>query len=577
MDREVTVRRDVSSPMRDGVQLKADVYTPEGPGPFPVVLLRTPYGKTGGQSPGYRHPLWYARQGFVVVVQDVRGRGASDGDWYPFEHEAEDGYDSVEWAAALPKSNGRVGMYGFSYPGACQLLAATLQPPHLACIVPALTASDYWNGWTYRGGALQQAFVQSWVLDELGSDTARRRGLSDLGRQMRAALRDINGVFDELPLDQGSMAAARGIADYYFDWLHHPTPDSYWHRWNLEQRFAQISVPALHIAAWYDIFLEGTLRNFTGIRDAAESRVARAQQLVIGPWTHMFWSRFVEGRDFGPEARNDVDELQLRWFERWLRDEAISDHHEPPVRAFVMGANEWRTDDAWPPAESREEELYLASNGAANSLNGDGTLTTAASSTSPYDVFVYDPLHPVRSAGGRSCCTAELVPMGPANQVEVESRNSVLVYTSAPLLSDATVLGPVSLVLHAATTAVDTDFAAKLVDVHHEGLAINVADGILRTRYRDSWSDPALVEPGRCYEYRVDMGATGVVFKAGHRIRLEVASSNFPAYDRNLNTGGPIGSEPREAAKVATQLVFHDASRPSRLKLSVIGALTFEG
>lgn len=573
---EVSVSRDVVSTMRDGVKLLADVYTPEGSGPYPVLLLRTPYGKTGAQSPGYRHPFWYARRGYVVVVQDVRGRGASEGDWYPFEHEAEDGYDSIEWAAALPGASGRVGMYGFSYPGACQLLAATLQPPHLACIVPGLTSSDYWNGWTYRGGALQQAFVQSWALDELGSDTARRRGLTDVGQELRTTLRDINGFYDELPLDRPSVLANDGVADYYFDWLHHPTPDAYWQRWSLEPRHGQISVPALHLGAWYDIFLGGTLRNFTGIRAAATPEIARAQRLVIGPWHHMFWSRFVTGTDFGPQARNNVDDLQLQFFGRWLHDGSHEPTREPSVRTFMMGTNEWREDDAWPPPASREVGLYLASDGAANSLNGDGRLSSEPTAASPSDVFVYDPLRPVRSVGGRSCCTPDLVPMGPANQVDVESRNSVLVYSSPPLLADATVLGPVSLVLHAASSAPDTDFTAKLVDVHHDGLAINVADGIIRARYRESWSEPSLLEPGRCYEYRIEMGATGVVFRAGHRIRLEVASSNFPSYDRNLNTGGPIGSEPREAARSATQQVFHDASRPSRLVLSVIGQLDFE-
>ena len=575
MTHEVTVTRDVGCRMRDGVELLADVYTPDGPGPFPVLLLRTPYDKTGGQSPGYRHPLWYARHGYIVVVQDVRGRGASGGEWYPFEHEAEDGYESIEWAAGLPSSSGAVGMYGFSYPGACQLLAATLQPPHLACIVPGLTASDYWSGWTYRGGALQQAFVQSWVLDELGSDTARRRGLAELGRELRATLRDASGFYEELPLDRQSVLATDDVAPYYFDWLHHPSQDEYWQRWSLEPRWGTIRVPALHLAAWYDIFLEGTLRNFSGIRRLAHPDVAASQRLVIGPWHHMYWSRFVAGTDFGPEARSDIDDLQLRWFDQWLRNIDNGPSSEAPVRTFLMGANEWRSHGDWPPADSHTVDLFLGSQGAANSVNGNGWLAREAPETSPYDVYVYDPLHPVLSAGGRSCCSPNLVPMGPANQVEVESRNGVLVYTSPPLLRDAVVLGPVSLVLHATSTAPDTDFTAKLVDVHHAGLAINVAEGVIRARYRDSWSHPTLLEPGRRYEYQIDMGATGNMFRAGHRMRLEVSSSNFPAYDRNLNTGGPIGAEPREAARSATQQVFHDATNPSRLTLSVVGELTF--
>lgn len=573
---EVSVERDVSVQMRDGVRLAADVYAPHGSGPFPVLLLRTPYGKTGAQSPAYLHPLWYARHGYIVVAQDVRGRGASGGEWYPFEHEATDGYDSVEWAAALPRSNERVGMYGFSYPGACELLAAALQPPHLACIVPAMTSSDYWRGWTYRGGALQQAFVQSWVLHELASDTARRRGLHDLERELLAARRDVGGFFEDLPLNRRGVLASDDIAPYYFDWLHHSARDDYWMRWSLEPRFGQIRVPALHIAGWYDIFLDGTIRNFLGIRQAGSPEVSAAQRLVIGPWYHMFWARFVADADFGAEARNDVDAMQIRWFDHWLKGESNGVAEEAPIRAFAMGANRWRSESAWPPTKARAVDLYLASGGAANSLNGDGRLTRRPVAESPSDVFVYDPLSPIPSLGGRSCCSPDDVPMGPANQIPVEIKNGVLVYTTPRLRRDAEVLGPVEVTLYAATSARDTDWTAKLVDVHHDGLAINLSEGIIRARYRSSWSEPELLEPGRCYEYQIELGATGNLFKAGHRIRLEISSSNFPSYDRNLNTGGPVGTEPRHAAVTATQQVFHDAARPSRLTLRTLGDLELE-
>lgn len=574
---EVHVERDVRVPMRDGVHLSADVYRPRDEGPFPILLLRTPYGKAGAQSPAYRHPLWYARHGYIVVAQDVRGRGVSGGQWYPFEYEAADGYDSIEWAASLPGSNGRVGMYGFSYPGACQLLAATLQPPHLGCIVPAMTSSDYWRGWIYQGGALQQAFVQSWVLDELASDTARRRGLDDLETDLRAALRDVRGFYEELPLNRLSLLARDDVAPYYFDWLAHPTRDNYWMRWSIEPRYGQIRVPALHIAGWYDIFLDGTIRNFLGLRQIGSPERAAAQRLVIGPWYHMFWAQLVADADFGPDARNRVDVLQVRWFDHWLKGMPNGVAEEAPVRAFMMGSNWWRSESAWPPSEAHSVDLFLDSDGGANSLNGDGRLALKPAPASPFDVFVYDPLRPIPSLGGRSCCSPDAVPMGPANQVPVEVKNSVLVYTTPCLRRDAEVLGPVEVTLHAATTAPDTDWTAKLVDVQHDILAVNLAEGIIRARYRSSWSEPSLLEPGRCYEYRIDLGATGNVFKAGHRIRLEISSSNFPAYDRNLNTGGPIGAEARTSAVPATQQVFHDAARPSRLTLHLLGELDFDG
>jgi uncharacterized protein len=572
---EISVDRDVKVPMRDGVILRADVYRPQSDRPVPVLLLRTPYGKGGAQSPAYLHPTWYARHGYLVVTQDVRGRGVSGGDWYPFEHEAADGYDSIEWAAGLDGSTGRVGMYGFSYPGACQLLAAAEQPPHLGCIIPAMTASEYWEGWTYRGGALQQAFVQSWVVNELGSDTARRRGLTTLWQRLRDATRDIASVYDRLPLRDMELAHAEELAPYYVDWIDHPTRDKYWDRWSPALRHGRIAVPALHLGGWYDIFLEGTIRNFQGIRAKAPREVADTQRLVIGPWYHMYWAAHVAGWHFGAEASNRMNDLQLRWFDHWLKGDPNSIPEEPPVRRFVMGANRWEDEVDWPPPAARGIDLHLSSGGGANSLNGEGRLQAEPDDEAAPDVFAYDPTSAVPSLGGRSCCSPAMTPMGPANQLPVEILNSVLVYTSPVLQADVELAGPVTVVLHASSTARDTDWTAKLVDVHSEELAVNVADGILRARYRLSASHPEPIEPGRVEEYVIDVGATSIMLRAGHRIRLEVSSSNFPAYDRNLNTGGPIGREDLAAARIATQAVYHDRERPSRIALSVIGDLRF--
>lgn len=566
----VSMLTDVAVPMRDGVTLYADVYVPEGDGPYPVLLMRTPYGRAQAHPKVYVHPTWYARRGYIVVVQDVRGRWTSEGEWYPLIHEAADGYDSVEWAAKLPKSNGRVGMYGFSYEGATQLLAAVAAPPHLAAIVPAMTASEYYDGWTYRGGALSQAFVETWAIF-LAQNVARRQGLKRVEADLVAALGSMDHHFGELPLKEFSLLRREGLAPWFFDWLEHPSRDEYWEQLSIEVGHPKVRVPALHVAGWYDIFLDGSIRNFAGLRaNAAEARARDGQRLFISPWYHMPWAPIVSGWDFGGEARSRVHEWQLRWFDYWLKgiDNGVPD--EAPVRIFVMGENRWREEWEWPPSRARITEFYLRSGGAANSMSGDGELSREGPGEEDPDIFVYDPSNPVPSLGGRSCCKYQVTPMGPADQWHAEVRNDVLVYTTPPLQRDLEVTGRVSAVLFAATTARDTDWTVKLVDVDPGGRAINIADGILRARYRDSLSEPALLEPGRVYEYRIDLGSTSNLFRSGHRIRVEVCSSNFPCYDRNLNTAGRLGEEWLSDSVPATQAVFHDAARPSRLLLPVI-------
>ncbi len=566
----VALTRGVPVKMRDGAVLYADVYVPAGDGPFPVVLMRTPYDRTQAHTNTFAHPSWYARRGYIVVIQDVRGRWTSEGEWYPFLHEAEDGYDTVEWAARLPKSNGRVGMYGFSYDGATQLLAAVMAPPHLTCIVPCMTASEYYDGWTYRGGALHLAFTESWAVS-LAQDAARRRGLRRLEADLMASFHPTGLAFGSLPLKEYDLLRREEIAPWFFDWLAHPTQDAYWERWSIARRHASVRVPALHVAGWYDIFLDGSIRNFLGLQaDAAEPRAREGQRFLVGPWHHVPWASIVSGWDFGEEARNCINQAAVRWFDYWLRDVENGVADEPPGRIFVMGENRWRDEREWPPRRARMVEFYLHSRGAANSLSGDGWLDRTAGGQEDPDVFVYDPRVPVISLGGRSCCRYTVSPMGPADQRPVEITNAVLVYTTEPLPRDVEVTGNVTAVLFAATSARDTDWTVKLVDVYPDGRAINVADGILRGRYRESLSNPAPLDPGRVYEYRIDLGATSNLFKAGHRIRVEVSSSNFPCYDRNLNTGNGLGDEWISDCVVATQMVFHDAARPSRVLLPAV-------
>lgn len=564
----VTLERDVPVPMRDGVVLRADVYRPETPGSHPVLLQRNPYGKAWAQGIVFQHPAWYARHGYIVVVQDTRGRFASDGAFEPYRNEARDGADTIRWASALPGANGQVGTFGFSYAGATQLLAAAEQPGGLRCCAPGFTSSDFYDGWTYVGGALSQAFLISWVVSTLAPGDAVKRGDRVAADALLRSATDIPSLYWSQPLRDFPLLKERDAAPYFFEWLDHDTRDEHWQAVSIADRHDRIEVPCLHYGGWYDSFIEGTLANFTGLAERAGDDPAREQRLIVGPWAHMPWSRVCGTRSFGEEADNRIDDLQLRWFDHWLKDEPdVLD--EAPVSLFVMGENRWREADRWPPSNVRIEEWYLHSSGRALSLSGDGLLSRKGPADEPPDVYVYLPGIPVPSIGGRSCCIAEVAPIGPFDQTAAEIRNDVLVYSTPPLEHDTEVTGTVWLVLHAATDAVDTDWTAKLVDVDQEGTPINLTDGIVRARFRDSLEHPAPVEPGRVYEYWIRVGSTSNLFRRGHRIRLEVASSNFPAYDINLNTGHRVGEGTLLDGRPATQAVFHDGTRPSRLLVPI--------
>jgi uncharacterized protein len=567
--REVEVERNVPSRMRDGTTLYADIYRPKGEGPWPVLLIRHPYDKTQAENLSYAQPTWYARYGYMVVVQDCRGRWKSEGEWYPFKYEETDGYDTVIWAAGLPGSNGKVGMYGFSYAGATQLWAAIHQPPGLTALMPALTGSDYYEGWTYRGGALHHAFTQSWSVF-LAQDTAHRREDYALEGTLAGALGNAWANY-WIPPQYFSFLNQENIAPYYYDWLQHDTYHNYWKQWSIRSRYEQIKLPALHIGGWYDVFLEGTLENFVGLQAQAGSDHARQnQKLVVGPWFHMPWYQQVGSLDFGEDARNCVDALQLLWLDKHLRGESNQLDEEPPVALFVMGENKWRFESEWPVRPAQITNFFFHSEGRANSLNGNGWLSLEAPSEELPDSFTYDPRNPVMSIGGHSCCIDTLTPMGAFDQRPQEYRNEVLVYTSEILKDDVTVIGTVEVTLYGASTAVDTDFTAKLVDVHPDGRAINIVEGIIRARFRDSLEQTTLIEPGQVYEYKILVGSTANVFKAGHRLRVEISSSNFPTFDRNSNSGKrTVESSPADWV-VATQTIFHDSRYPSHIVLPIV-------
>ncbi len=560
------VERNVAMKTRDGVTLRADIYRPAGDGPFPVLLVRTPYNKDGTAAFG---KLAIAR-GFMVVAQDTRGRYASDGDWYPFKYESNDGYDAVEWAAALPHSNGKVGMFSGSYVGATQMLAAIARPPHLAGICPIVTASNYHENWTYQGGAFEQWFNESWT-SGLAQDTLRRKIADATNAVPNTPLLPLS----QYPLfnahfDPGAPSGTAVLAPYFLDWLSHPLYDDYWKQWSIEENFQNIQVPALTIAAWYDIFQGGSLRNYIGMRDHAGNEEARkGQHLLVAIGGHSGWGQTVGSVDFGPSAPFSENDAILDWYDYLFLGKQNEFSNGKPVKIFVMGRNEWRYEDSWPPQRAVETRYSLQSGGKANSANGDGGLATAATGKQPSDTYVYDPANPVPTVGGPLCCDGGHLAPGPRDQKDVEARADVLVYSTPPLEQDLEVTGPVTLDLFAKSSAVDTDFTAKLVDVWPDGRAINLTEGILRARFRKSTtSAPSPIEPGKVYEYKIDMWSTSNVFLKGHRIRLEVSSSNFPRFDRNLNTGKDAANN-AEFVK-ATNVVLHDAEHPSALLLPVI-------
>lgn len=561
----ITVEQNVEMRTRDGVVLRSDIYRPDSSERQPVLLLRLPYDKRIAQSYVYAHPAWYASRGYVVMVQDTRGRFASEGEFYPLRNEAADGADAVEWCAGLPYANGRVGTYGFSHPGITQLLTAAERPPHLAATCPAFCPAGMYEGWAYVGGAFSLAFMESWAV-QVAADIARRRGDRAAEVQLRAADLAIEQWYPRLPLKEFAPLKEAGVNSHFFDYLEHPAHDDFWQEWELTPRYQNIETPCLHMGGWYDTFISGTVLNFERL-----SALDRAEQrLLVGPWYHLPWGQVTGALNFGDEARNVVDEYQLAWFDAHLKGDRVELERLPKVRLFMLGENRWRAFDAWPPPGVRYKPFYLHSRGRANSLSGDGALSAAEPGDEPCDLYVYDPHSPVPSIGGHSCCFPDRSPMGPADQTPVEMRNDVLVYTSQPVTEPLVIAGRISATIWASTTAPDTDFTVKLCDVFPDGRSINLTEGIIRGRFHRSLREASLLEPSQVYRFEIDVGVTANVFQPGHRIRLEVSSSNFPAFDRNPNTGGPFGEDNEWDLAPATQSVFHNSECPSHVVLPVL-------
>lgn len=559
----VRVEGRVPVTMRDGVKLYADIYRPRREEKFPVLVVRTPYGV---QRDGmHETKIRFAQYGYAVVVQDVRGRYESDGKWEPFRDEAQDGHDTIQWAAQQPWSNGKVAMNGGSYLGHVQWRAASTAPPNLVTIFPAVASTSIYHNWAFFGGAFRLSFNYGWGVVRM----PRRIMLPQYWHEAAFAPEEwrYENILWHLPLSTGDTVSANNIVQHYRNWLKHQSYDEYWQAISDEEKFSSIKVPVHTHGGWFDIFLAGTINGFAGMRTQGGSEQARREsKMVIGPWGHGPSQKFGDV-DFGPAAMRSLFERELRWYNHYLKGEDNGIEREPPVEIFYMGINQWQHERDWPIPATKYTPFYLASGGKANSARGDGRLSASLAGGAAADQFLYDPNQPVPTLGGNNCCGTP-TPAGPRDQRPIESRHDVLVYTTDILQEPLAIAGPVQMKLHAATDGPDTDFIVKLIDVHPNGFAMNIAEGILRARFRKGLNQMELLKPNQPYEFVVDMAGTANVFLPGHRLRVDITSSHFPQFDRNPNTGEDLGASDR--VRIAKQTVFHSPDRPSHILLPVV-------
>ncbi len=553
----VRLERGVRCTMPDGIVLISDHYYPPGSGPHPTLLMRQPYGRDIASTVVYAHPIWFASHGYNVVIQDVRGRGDSEGDFYPFRTEGVDGAATIRWLRTRPESNGSIGMYGFSYQGLTQLLAAAEQPEGLLCIAPAMAACDLYQGWFYRQGALRLASTLGWGLQMLKAD-ARRRQLRAASDGLEKAWTDLRSQPLHAPYGAHPQLQHPGLATYVHDWITHDRPGPYWAAHDVSTSLHRIAVPALHIAGWFDTFVSGTIAGYLSLSTGAAPPARDHQYLVAGPWIHIPWGELIGDQNLGPAALVDTDALLLRWFNHWLKGSGEFTQ-EPHIRHFALGANRWFAAETLP---ADQQCLYLHSQGRAESRQGNGVLSaTAPTEAEPRDVFVYDPEVPVHGPGGPGALS------GPINQAVLELGNNLLVYTSEPLNAPLHVFGSPQLTLYGVTSAAHADYTAKLVRLRPGGQAEFVCIGIARSTFLFGESGYR-ADAIHCWE--ISLEPTSCVFAAGDCIRLEVAGSAFPLYDRNPSTAVKPWLADSWNWQRSTHMVLHDAEHPSRLSLPVL-------
>jgi hypothetical protein len=562
----VRVFYDQKMPMRDGVRLSAEVYLPKDRGPFPAILLRTPYQSLWERWINWA--IWWAQRGYAVVVQDCRGKFESEGVFYAYVHDGDDAYDTLDWIAAQPWCNGKIGTWGRSYGGLTQWLLGPLGHPNLVCMAPHVINDDYFRDYHYVGGAFQltlslmAAVCFSTNVDITQDGSAHLFNNTRFMRQLPIIDMDVNAIGREIP--------------FWRDWLLHDRYDDYWQAISAVGKHHLIDVPIFQQGGWYDAYPGSTLRHWQAMTTQAPSeRARRNQKVLMGPWSHGVPTGTRLGEiDFGPAAYVDIALEELRWFDYWLKGIDTGVTSDAPLRIFVMGENVWRDEYEWPLSRAQVQPWYLHSGGRANSLFGDGSLSPEPPGAEPPDRFDYDPERPVPSVGGNNSTqhwaqrAEEPIIPGPIDQRPLERRDDVLVYTSRPLEREMEVTGPLEMVLYAASSAPDTDFTVKLIDVYPNGYAMNISEGIIRARYRNDDTRPELLERNEVAEYRIRLYPTSYLFKPGHRIRVDISSSNFPRFSRNLNTGEDVATGTRIA--IAHQTVLHSTECPSHILLPVV-------
>lgn len=554
----ILTERNVAVRMRDGVVLRANVFRPAGEGPWPVLVLRTPYGKDAQKGEPY------VNAGYIVVTQDARGRYASAGKWesfYRFDtHDAADGYDTVEWAAKLPGSNGKVGTFGVSYNAFLQWRLAPLRPPSLVAMcarsIPARLTQLEGPGTIRPGRRL------NWFYTGMSPDMRLRSGAEGVKTKAEAVKLWKGGedqrLLQFLPWLNLPINVFEDEKDAVEAWLSEPHREP----WQFVENCAEISVPNLDICGWFDHCNDG-IEMHQAMRRVGKTETARnGQRLIIGPWSHSgAGASKVGGVDFGKAAALDTKQAEIRYFDYWLKGKPNGVNKDAPVRIFVMGVNRWRDEQEWPPARAVSKAFHLHSGGQANTPSGDGTLTPESAATGR-DIYRYDPHDPVPTLWSPSMFTL------PADQAPLAKRDDVLVYQTTPLTTAMEVTGYPEVILHAASSAPDTDFFARLIDVAPDGTNRDIASGMVRARYRDGLDKPKLLTPGEVIEYRIKLRPTSNEFQPGHRIRLDITSSDFPNYDRNHNTAADQNADAK--LEIATQTIHHGGVTASRLILPVI-------
>ncbi len=552
----VRIDRYQAATMRDGVKLYADVYRPAAPGRYPTLVIRTPYG-TQRENSGIHDKLpKLARAGYAVVNQDVRGRYESEGRWEPFRNEATDGYDTIEWAAKQPWSNGKVCTEGGSYLGHVQWAAAALSPPSLVCAFPAVASTNIYANWLTQGGAFRLSFNYGWGVVRMPNRIMQPQHWH-AGKDASPEL-TYEKILPHLPLNTGDLESAHATVQHYRDWLKHESYDAYCKSISDEERFGKVKVPVHTSGGWFDIFLAGTINGYVGMRQHGGTPAARqSPRMTIGAWGHGQSQKYGD-LDFGPANNEHLADYEVRFFDHYLKGVDNGIDREPRVRLFYMGINQWRSEADWPIPGTNYTNWYLGDGGKLSPNAPTGRATTA---------YTYNPANPVPTTGGNNCCGAPTL-AGPVNQRALEVRPDIVGFTSEPLTTPLAIAGPVKMSLHASTDGTDTDWMVKLIDVYPNGDAFPMAEGMLRARFRRGLDKPELLRPNDAYEFTVDLVGTAVVFQPGHRIRIDVTSSNFPQFDRNPNTGDPLGTSAK--TRVAQQTIYHSVARPSHIVLPMV-------